>query len=267
MPEFHHPRSRQIERVASPPSTAEFERRFVRPGRPAIFTGVTTSWPALERWKLDALRARFGDRAVPVARVARGRLVGDAERGIPFEEMPLARFLDGVEAQPPAPAYAMMLANQWIPELVDDLGLPAFAPRAGWSTWKVWISPDDTRTPLHQDLPDNFFAQIVGRKHIVLYPPRAELSMYRHAPWSKFPQVSRVDAFEPDFERFRWFTRAAPIHAIVEPGDVLYLPRFWWHQVRSIGTSVSANFWWTSGLRTALARGALAYQSLRKLRY
>jgi hypothetical protein len=53
----------------------------------------------------------------------------------------------------------------------------------------------------------------------------------------------------------------------VAPGELLYIPRFWWHQVRSLDFSVSVNYWWATGWIWTIVRSALAYQRLRKLRF
>ena len=59
--------------------------------------------------------------------------------------------------------------------------------------------------------------------------------------------ISLVDCEKPDFERHPKFkdALAAAELAVLEPGDVLYLPPLWWHYVASpspMGAQV--NFWW-----------------------
>jgi hypothetical protein len=48
---------------------------------------------------------------------------------------------------------------------------------------------------------------------------------------------------------------------------LLYVPRFWWHQFRSLNFSISVNYWWANGWVWQIVRLALAYQRLRKLRF
>ena len=91
--------------------------------------------------------------------------------------------------------------------------------------------------------------------------------MYRHAPWSRLPQVSRADAEAPDDDRFPRLRAARRFTAVVEPGEVLYIPPLWWHQLRSLSFSISVNTWWATGWSYGLVRAALAYQRLRALRY
>lgn len=255
-----------VERIA-PPSADEFRRRYVEPRRPVIIRGAMESWPARRLWSLENLVARFGDRRVPVAGVAGRKVINDPAAGIPYRDEPLGEFIGRLRNGGGVDGYAMILLGETLSELKDDLRVPSFAPQAPWSIYKLWLSAADTGSPLHMDLPDNLFAQFVGRKRVVLFSPAQELHMYRHAPWSRLPQVSRVDAEQPDLVRHPRFAHARPLRCVIAPGELLYIPRFWWHQVRSIDVSISVNYWWATGWIWRIVWLALAYQRLRKLRF
>jgi lysine-specific demethylase 8 len=260
------PEADSVERIA-PPTAEEFYRGYVKPQRPVIITGAMEDWPARRLWSADHLAARFGDRRVPVAGVAGKRVINDPAAGIPYRDEPLGDFIEQLRTAPTINGYAMILLGETLTELRDDVRTPSFAPRAPWSIYKLWLSAAETRSPLHMDLPDNLFAQVVGRKRVKLYSPRQEWKLYRNAPWSQMPQVSRVDAEEPDFARYPRFAGACPLHCVLEPGELLYIPHFWWHQVRSMEFSISVNYWWATGWVWQIVRTALAYQRLRELRY
>lgn len=57
----------------------------------------------------------------------------------------------------------------------------------------------------------------------------------------------QVDFERPDFTRFPKFREARGQEAIVGPGDVLYIPIYWWHHIESLmrgGYTISVNFWY-----------------------
>lgn len=60
--------------------------------------------------------------------------------------------------------------------------------------------------------------------------------------------VSLVDATVPDLARFPRFAVAMEVAQTAElmPGDAIYIPYMWWHQVVSLDSfSVLANYWWS----------------------
>ena len=62
--------------------------------------------------------------------------------------------------------------------------------------------------------------------------------------------ISIVDVDEPDLKTFPRFTEALKEARQVEltPGDALYLPAMWWHDVRSLEDfGALINFWWRDG--------------------
>jgi hypothetical protein len=255
-----------IERVP-PPTRDQFMRRYVRPRVPVVITGAMADWPARTLWSAEHLKRVFGERRVPVARTADRRLLHDPKTGIPYDEMRFGEYLDRLTTLGAAGWYMMFLVHESLPELAHDVRRPAFRPDAPWSIHKFWLSPADTRSPLHQDLPENLFAQVVGRKKVTLYSPVETRKLYRHPLYSKLPPVSRVDPEAPDHHRFPRFRDAHATTLVLEPGEMLYIPRLWWHQMRSLDFSVSVNDWWAVGAVNWVVQAALLYQKVRALRY
>jgi len=51
----------------------------------------------------------------------------------------------------------------------------------------------------------------------------------------------------------------------VRAGDILYVPRGWWHHSRSLQDSIAIGFWYGGHFTAALAGTAEAYRRLRGL--
>ena len=43
-----------------------------------------------------------------------------------------------------------------------------------------------------------------------------------------FLDIFQVDFDEPDLKRFPLFKEASGLEAIVAPGEILYIPMYWW---------------------------------------
>jgi hypothetical protein len=253
----------EIERI-SPPSLAVFRREYQAPRRPVILTGLMEDWPA-RRWSLDYLRSRFGERQVTAVRTAGGQVVHGAREGIPYDTIKFGDYLDMLEGEAPPTHYMVFPVSEVLPELMREFVLPDYCRDAPWFRARFWLSAANTSSPLHRDPPDNLFAQILGRKRFVLLAPGETENLYPYRIWSGLPDFARADAERPDYARFPRLRRARPVTCEVGAGEVLYLPRYWWHQVTSVERSASVNLWWAEGVRAALALAGQAFVKLRKL--
>jgi hypothetical protein len=80
-----------------------------------------------------------------------------------------------------------------------------------------------------------------------------------------------VKVSEPDLERYPRFADALAVAETVdvEPGDAVFIPNLWWHNVESLEpVNLSMNYWWFEGPDgaaepfAALAHGLLAITPL-----
>ena len=112
----------------------------------------------------------------------------------------------------------------------------------------VWLG-NRTCIAAHYDLPDNLACVVAGRRRFTLFPPDQLANLYV-GPLDLTPAgqpVSLVDMANPDLARHPRFAQALA-HAQVaelEPGDALFIPSMWWHQVESLEPfNVLVNYWW-----------------------
>jgi lysine-specific demethylase 8 len=251
-----------VERVARPTVREFTELR--RAAVPVVLEGLLDDWPARQNWTLARLRARFGDRLVPVISTTDGRLVTDVRAGVEFRSIRFGEYLDRLESGVRPDAYLIAHGDTWLPELQDDIRVPAYCCTS-WKTTRFWLSAAQTAAPLHRDVAENIFCQFFGRKRFYLYPPSFTPWLYSNPFLSGLPNYSRFDPERADYERFPLAGEVRPIELLVEPGDAVYLPSRWWHQVRSLELSVSFNIWWAKGALAFAVRSAEFVKKLRGL--
>jgi cupin-like protein len=254
----------EIEGIA-PPSLDEFTARYIRRSRPVILRGAIHDWPAMQRWSYGYFKQRFGEREVPVVRAKNGTLY-DAAEGLHYEQIRLAEYVDGLAAGGPNDLYVVFRVHEVMPELFDDIVRPIYCRDAPWLRSRFWFAGPDTKGPLHRDLPNNLYAQIVGHKKFILIDRRSTRRVYRHSFFSGVPNYSPVDAEAPDLGRYPCFRDARLLVAEVGPGDLLYIPSLWWHQAHSVDTSLSVNLWWVRGPMVAVVKAAELFMRVRALR-
>lgn len=210
-------------------------RMHAAKGLPFVITGLVGKWP-LSALTPQTLRDRFGELHVR-ARV--GDYVNTAfapDRAM--QDMSLLAYLELVANDTQdLPPY---LGNLELRELNALCHWPAYFNKMGPP--RFWLGPSGTVTPLHCDYDDNIFAQVWGSKRILLSPPHHDEFLYpREANAILFGSPFNPEA--PDFEKFPLARQAAMIECLMQPGELLYVPAGWYHQVRALTFSLSANRW------------------------
>lgn len=203
-------------------------------------------------WRPEALREAFGARPVDVtcfdgARGQRGPRFESLARGV--RSLPLGAFLDARDAttRDGEALYLRLTASHGaIPELFARVAFPELFTADGtgldgWITHDTYlrVGPSSYEYPLHCDGMENLFVQLAGEKRFVLIDPA---EVHRLSPHPDDPSRSLVnDVDAPDLTRFPDFADARLHECVVGPGDLLYLPALWFHEVRARGWSASAS--------------------------
>lgn len=107
----------------------------------------------------------------------------------------------------------------------------------------VWIGMRGVSAACHYDGYDNINVQLYGRKQWNLYAPSNHSELYLF-PFLHFHHAqTQVDVESPDFDSFPNFKHALRYEGITEPGEALYLPAMWFHNVITLDTSINVNSW------------------------
>lgn len=234
------------------------------PSQPCVLRGGVSSWPAVLKWtavylaeELPAvLTFRMGQRSCPTLQWERDcpkvratvmqllewlnpDTTGCADS--PFADFPAADFWAYADYM-----YASTVLED-APHLLEDLAWPQLAPSLDAAQCALWIGSPGAYTPCHYDTYGfNIVAQIRGRKTWLLFPPEDSPRLYpTRVPLEESTVYSRVHVLQPAARSFPLFAGANPREVTLEAGDVLYVPRHWWHSVRTeeSETSISANLW------------------------
>ncbi len=113
---------------------------------------------------------------------------------------------------------------------------------------KVWVGTESIAAA-HYDVPSNLACCVLGNRRFTLFPPNQIHNLYP-GPLDPTPGgqvVTMVDLKNPDFDRFPNVRKALDAAVIVdlEPGDAVYYPSMWWHQVEALSPfNIMINFWW-----------------------
>ncbi|MFC4531997.1 cupin-like domain-containing protein [Sphaerisporangium dianthi] len=243
-------------------------RRDFRPARlaggPLVVLDNTPGWRAFTRWHEGYLKSVAGDREVAVRETngpPRNIFQNLAEGGrVPFGDyldwvVETARDLEGlagdhagVREVTRAVAGGGFEVSYYLDAKLGELSktLVADAPAPDWYRSppvdaNLWCGVLGTSSGLHCDVTPNCNVQVIGRKHFILFPPSQSRRVYR------IPRIThcRFDPNDPDFDRFPLARRASGRQCTLSPGESLYIPVGWYHQVTVVSAwALNVNFFW-----------------------
>ena len=209
-----------------------FFRDFYRLNRPVVMRGVI-DWPAIELWKSPQyLLERVGSSDIEVQCGRNADPNFEPNSNALKSRMPFARFVEAVETGPGGNDIYMTANNSSSNRgatfaLWNDIGRLPYLDESERGRF-LWYGPAGTFTPLHHDLTNNLVVQVRGRKTVRLVAPEQLASMEN--------RVHCYSGVKLDDGVVR--------HQSVEilPGDVLFIPVGWWHDVRSLDVSMTITF-------------------------
>jgi lysine-specific demethylase 8 len=257
-----------VERISSI-EPEEFASRFELADRPCVLVGAAKEWRATRTWTRSYLEEKIGKVEVKF-KVSSSHIHPDfhqptLDKMFSLSKGRFAEFLEGVTSGPPSERARRLFTgdeqfllqrrqgkttiHEPLRVLLDDVEIPSLLPEGRLYTIWGWFSGSGVRTWLHYDNNGchNFNAQITGHKRCLLFAP-SELP--RLAP---FPlggsnpafNCSQIDVEAPDFERFPEFREVSCLEATLEPGDLLFIPAWWFHTFVHLGElNSNVNFWW-----------------------
>jgi hypothetical protein len=244
---------------------ADFDR-IVAEGRPAVLRGLVSDWPAVacgasSPEQLRSYLLKFDRNVAVEAFVAPpdvgGRFFYSADmNGFNFQRgyMRLGEAIELIltEARKPRKNGIYIGSTpikQTIPDFERENDLLLLAGKAAEA--RIWLGNEST-VAAHFDASNNVACVVAGRRRFTLFPPNQVSNLYVGPIDVTIagPPSSMVDLRNPDFERFPRFREAlaAAFVAELEPGDAIYIPALWWHNVEALSRfNMLVNYWWQDG--------------------
>jgi len=240
----------------------EFLQRYYAPSRPVILVGEMADWPALEKWTPAYLAGAVGSKVIEFqgGRTSNARFEIEKDghrRQAPFDEFIRLIARPGAGNDAYLTAYNSSRNTEALAVLGADVRpLGKFLAAAETPLGMMWIGPAGTVTSLHHDLTNNLIAQVRGRKRLKVLPAADVGRLYndRHV----FSQIADIEDPALDLQKYSRLVGASLYDVVLAPGEMIYLPVGWWHQVTSLDFSVTmtyTNFLWPNDAHESYPAG------------
>jgi len=219
-------------------SAREFRREYLYRRKPVVITDTIEDWKARHLWTLDYFRSHYGDTQITLSKYE-----GEHYRSSAVKTLALGSFIDAIKSND-FTTYPYYVRDDWrifleYKELLTHYAVPKYF--FDWYVFvpgfmrliypRIFIGPKGAITPLHCDIWEThaWLAQLVGRKRWLLFSPDQREFLYSY----------QVQPCQPDLEKFPLFRRARALECTIGPGDVIFVPSGWGHEVISLDTTIS----------------------------
>ncbi|KAI7583408.1 hypothetical protein KC343_g20011 [Hortaea werneckii] len=212
----------------------DFERH-VEEGKPVIFSDGDIG-PCTELWNNQYLTETIGYHRKVIVHASRHEKMDFQNRNFDYVTQNFGDFLNNCargeqlylrSVSHDAPSdQPTNLADDY-PEIAADFELPGELIHV---VENLHSSPLRISGPvtmwLHYDVMANILIQVRGQKRLILYPP----SDVSHLNFPPGASSSSLDIFHPsDFHTRNALVHTHPYEAVLNPGDILFIPPMWIH--------------------------------------
>jgi hypothetical protein len=229
---------------------------------PVVLRGLVQAWPAVHSGTRSPVDfqdylARFDNGGQTEAFVGDASLAGryyytDDLKGFNFERrsmsfMEALRLIVATHDRPGSSTVYLgsVPVNDYLPGFSTQNVLPVLGAHIAPRIWLGHVA----NVSAHFDASDNVACVIAGRRRFTIFPPQAISGLYvgpidntmAGQPVSLAASSPSDDARFPLFRAAREEARCAEL----EPGDAIYIPKLWWHQIESTASfNGLVNYWW-----------------------
>lgn len=218
-------------------SKEAFTSDFLKPRRPVLIERLTREWPAYEKWTLGHIKALAGEQVVPLYdnKPASGKQSVYA----PVKNMPLAEYIDILEAGPTDLRIFFYNILDRMPEMLNDFTYPDIGLKFFKRLPALFFGGGESKVFMHYDidLPDSLHFHFQGTKSVTLFAPDQTRYLYK-VPFA-IHNLESIDMDAPDFGRYPALRHAQGQHVVMKHGEALYMPSGYWHYIKYLDAGFS----------------------------
>lgn len=219
------------------PKPEEFYETYVKKDKAVIFRGGASNSGAFKLWNDDYVREKFGEEEV--------RLEGKYEKKHlpPVGEKYLGRdtirhFVDTYHDE----GNRVYVVSDLPEKMYADVEVPPSLGSCGEMSKNVvevniWWSGGGSASVIHKDAYHQLNCLLNGTKYWTLIEKKYEKQIYKH-PEPDYEQggFSDINAKQVDLKRYPMIKMVQWSNITLHPGDCIFLPKEYYHQVNSSGT-------------------------------
>ncbi|RMX38199.1 hypothetical protein pdam_00003363 [Pocillopora damicornis] len=228
----HRDSDGHVEILQQLPSPQEFWNQYASLRKPVVFRGAAKKFPAFHLWTDQYLKDNYGELEVKLEAKREKDHVPVGERGLGRDT--IRSFLETYQQKD----------SYTVSQLPDPLSTEVFVlPSLMCGSFSerileanLWLSSGGTRSMLHKDADNAINCLLNGTKDWILIHPENEQNIPVADGDRGYGGFATLDVQSVNLIKYPKFKQVRWQYANMTPGDCLFLPYSYWHQVRSYGS-------------------------------
>jgi lysine-specific demethylase 8 len=244
-------------------SSEEIKEKFIHKNEPVIIKGWAKNWKAGKKWTIEYLKEQIGDTEISFKKSTSNLFPDPRSLKKPKKYTvingSLKEYLNLLMNSTKKEYYFAAgddlyfmkngESNKDLSPLKNDFNIPNFLNEDNIEYIGFWLSKKGASTCIHYDSNGchNINVQVKGSKKVLLFNPSEFNNLYMHkiTEPNPFYNFSQVNAQDTDLSKFPNAQKVQYIESILEEGDLLFIPSFWFHRFDHLGDfNINVNFWW-----------------------
>lgn len=203
--------------------------------KPYIIKEFSKNWQAQQKWSFNFLKKQDPNLII-------NTVIGNAatkEKNL--KKIMLSEYVDNVLENKENSYLTTFHLFKKFPYLKKDINIEEIKKKSILHHLLAWIGPANTITGFHADWSNNINVQICGKKIFYLVSPKFNKNMYISKRFERISITSQIDINDYNESTHPLFKKAEIISFELNPSDAIFIPRGWWHYVKSVSPSISVS--------------------------
>ena len=224
------------------PSKEKFEE-IISNKLPTVITGCMNDWDEFIYWSPDYLKENYPEINI---KISKGIVEQEKTK---INTLKIKEFVDWIKVAEEKNKSDALYCNEDLDflnkigktEVLNNLSYKFDPILKVTKQYAFWMGGEGTKTGIHYDKDyRNLLCQVYGTKKIYLWNPNQSDFLYKSNKYDTSAALSCVNFWnKEDYKKYPKFNKSNYIEIILHPGQILYIPPYWWHAVENINTNIA----------------------------
>ncbi|KAL9971353.1 hypothetical protein ACROYT_G023866 [Oculina patagonica] len=235
----HRPSEGEIASLKYAPSGADFYHNYIHKRKPVVIRNGANHWPAVQLWQNESyLASNFGSNIFTVEYRKKFKNEHPVRKPLSFGEFLKIYKSEDVYLDSAFPPNSPMLNDIILPSVLNCHEISSSI-----DSLNLLFNSGDANSAFHHDGLENIITVISGTKTVYLINSTYGKELYADQ-FTIAPGVLSIDPEKLDLETYPKLADVPYYEVTLNKGDMLYIPQYWWHIVRSHDApNIALNVW------------------------